>query len=93
MLVLPNKMCFMEIRKSNKQTKNIMQFNISATIRMLMSSFIIVVNGYFDGNCIGMQTLVFITLTLPRLYFYLALSLMNSIGESVITRIAIRNRD
>ena len=93
MLVLPNKMCFMEIRKSNKQTKNIMQFNISATIRMLMSSFIIVVNGYFDGNCIGIQTLIFIILTLPRLYFYLAVSLMNSIGESVITRIAIRNRD
>ena len=80
-------------RKSNKQTKNIMQFNISATIRMLMSSFIIVVNGYFDGNCIDIQILVFINLTLPRLYFYLAVSLMNSIGESVITRITIRNRD
>lgn len=93
MLVLPDKMCFMEIGKSNKQTKNIMQFNISATIRMLMSSFIIVVNGYFDGNCIGIHTLVFIILTLPRLYFYLAVSLMNSIGESEITRIAIRNRD
>ena len=93
MLVLPNKMCFMEIGKLNKQTKNIMQFNISATIRMLMSSFIIVVNGYFDGNCIYIQTLVFINLTLPRLYFYLAVSLMNSIGESEITRIAIKNRD
>ena len=70
-----------------------MQFNISATIIMLMSSFIIVVNGYFDGNCIDMQTLVFITLTLPRLYFHLAVNLMNNIGESVITRFAIRNRD
>ena len=70
-----------------------MQFYISATIRMLMSSFIIVVNGYFGGNCIGTQTLVFINLALPRLYFYLAVSLMNSIGESEITRIAIRRRD
>ncbi|MDY5915254.1 MAG: hypothetical protein SPJ93_08145 [Treponema sp.] len=57
-----------------------MQFNISATIRMLMSSFIIVVNCYFDGNCIGIQTLVFINLTLLRLYFYLAVSFMNSIS-------------
>ena len=74
--------------KLNK-TKSILQFGIPATIGMLMTSLITVVDGYFAGNFIGSQALVAINLGLPLLYFYLAVGLMIGVGGSVIAGIAI----
>ena len=74
--------------KLNK-TKSILQFGIPATIGMLMTSLITVVDGYFAGNYIGPQALVAINLGLPLLYFYLAVGLMIGVGGSVIAGIAI----
>lgn len=65
--------------KQNK-TKNLFQFAVPATIGMLMSSLIIIVDGYFAGNYIGSQALAAINLGLPVLYLYLAVGLMIGVG-------------
>ena len=49
----------MEIEKIKlNKTKSILQFGIPATIGMLMTSLITIVDGYFAGNYIGSQALV-----------------------------------
>ncbi|MGN0750104.1 MAG: MATE family efflux transporter [Treponema sp.] len=84
----------MEIEKIKlNKTKSILQFGIPATIGMLMTSLITIVDGYFAGNYIGSQALVAINLGLPLLYFYLAIGLMIGVGGSVISGIAIGSRD
>lgn len=84
----------MEIEKIKlNKTKSILQFGIPATIGMLMTSLITIVDGYFAGNYIGSQTLVAINLGLPLLYFYLAVGLMIGVGGSVIAGISIGSRD
>ena len=84
----------MEIEKIKlNKTKSILQFGIPATIGMLMTSLITIVDGYFDGNYIGSQALVAINLGLPLLYFYLAAGLMIGVGGSVIAGISIGSRD
>ena len=80
----------MEIEKIKlNKTKSILQFGIPATIGMLMTSLITIVDGYFAGNYIGSKALVAINLGLPLLYFYLAVGLMIGVGGSVIAGIAI----
>ena len=80
----------MEIEKIKlNKTKSILQFGIPATIGMLMTSLITIVDGYFAGNYIGSKALVAINLGLPLLYFYLAAGLMIGVGGSVIAGIAI----
>ena len=80
----------MEIEKIKlNKTKSILQFGIPATIGMLMTSLITIVDGYFAGNYIGSKALVAINLGLPLLYFYLAVGLMIGVGGSVISGIAI----
>ena len=84
----------MEIEKIKlNKTKSVLQFGIPATIGMLMTSLITIVDGYFAGNYIGSQALVAINLGLPLLYFYLAVGLMIGVGGSVIAGIAIGSRD
>lgn len=50
--------------KQNK-VKNLFQFAVPATIGMLMSSLITIVDGYFAGNYIGSQALAAIILGQP----------------------------
>ena len=84
----------MEIEKIKlNKTKSILQFGIPATIGMLMTSLITIVDGYFAGNYIGSKALVAINLGLPLLYFYLAAGLMIGVGGSVISGIAIGSRN
>lgn len=78
--------------KQNK-VKSLFQFAVPATIGMLMSSLITIVDGYFAGNCIGSQALAAINLGLPVLYLYLAVGLMIGVGGSVIAGIAIGSGD
>lgn len=78
--------------KQNK-VKSLFQFAVPATIGMLMSSLITIVDGYFAGNCIGSQALTAINLGLPVLYLYLAVGLMIGVGGSVIAGIAIGSGD
>lgn len=80
----------MELQKiKQNKTGSILAFGIPATIGMLMSSLITIVDGYFAGNYVGSKALVAINLGLPLLYFYLAVGLMIGVGGSVIAGIAI----
>lgn len=84
----------MDIQKiKQNKTKNLFQFAVPATIGMLLSSLITIVDGYFAGNYIGSNALAAINLGLPLLYFYLAVGLMTGVGGSVIAGIAIGSSD
>lgn len=80
----------MEIKKiEQNKLASVLQFGIPATVGMLMSSLITIVDGYFAGNFVGPKALVAINLGLPLLYFYLAVGLMIGVGGSVIAGIKI----
>lgn len=84
----------MELQKiKQNKTASILAFGVPATVGMLMSSLITIVDGYFAGNYVGSKALVAINLGLPLLYFYLAVGLMIGVGGSVIAGIAIGNGD
>lgn len=84
----------MELQKIKQyKTGSILAFGVPATVGMLMSSLITIVDGYFAGNYVGSKALVAINLGLPLLYFYLAVGLMIGVGGSVIAGIAIGNKD
>ena len=84
----------MELQKiKQNKTASILAFGVPATVGMLMSSLIAIVDGYFAGNYVGSKALVAINLGLPLLYFYLAVGLMIGVGGSVIAGIAIGNGD
>ena len=84
----------MDIEKIRQnKTGSIFSFGIPATIGMLMTSLITIVDGYFAGNYVGADALVAINLGVPVLYFYLAVGLMIGVGGSVIAGISIGKAD
>lgn len=72
-----------QVIESNKE-KNIVKifldYSIPCIIGMFLTSFIIIVDGFFIGSKIGENGLAAVNLTLPVLYVLLAITMMIGVG-------------
>ena len=76
-------------RIRNNTAGMILQYSIPATIAMVLTSLITVVDGYFIGNYVGEQGIAAVNLGLPVIYFFLSVGLMVSVGGVAIAGMAL----
>ncbi|WDV45179.1 MATE family efflux transporter [Clostridiaceae bacterium M8S5] len=71
----------MNLEEIKKNTiKSILKYSIPATIAMVLSSFVTIVDGYFVSTIINKDALAAMNLGLPILYVFLAVSIMIGVG-------------
>lgn len=76
-------------RIRNNTAGMILQYSIPATIAMVLTSLITVVDGYFIGNYVGEQGIAAVNLGLPVIYLFLSVGLMVSVGGVAIAGMAL----
>ncbi len=76
-------------RIRNNTAGMILQYSIPATIAMVLTSLITVVDGYFIGNYVGEQGIAVVNLGLPVIYLFLSVGLMVSVGGVAIAGMAL----
>ena len=75
--------------QSKTPAQQFFSFAIPATINMILTSFITVIDGLFVGRFIGESALAAISLNTPILLFFIGITLMFSVGGSVRTSHAL----